>query len=146
MENLKPTRSFLFWALTPFLLFFVLAMPVFARPNNATGIAILVGVELTGGLMLLGLYDPMRFWWTWRGVGGMVFVAYVCYVVAMLVDRKWQIPARKAESTLLNAIIGLVTFGVPGLWWALYGRFPQAFQSVNAYDEEFTESDDRDQV
>lgn len=139
-----PKRGFMFWALSPFLLIFVVLMPLLIQKRDAAAISILVGLEVTGILMLIGLYDPYRFYWAWRGVGAMVFVAYVCYIAGMLIERKWQVPRGRGEANLFNAIAGLVAFGLPGLWWALFGRFPRVFESLDqrhADEDEFDEDD-----
>jgi hypothetical protein len=120
-----------FWALSPVLFIFVVAMPFLIQKHDATAIAILVGLEVTGVFMLLGLWNPIRFAWAWRGVGAAIFLAYVVYIVVMLFERKWQIPNRRAEENLWNAIMGMIAFGLPGLWWALRGRFPTAFASLD---------------
>jgi hypothetical protein len=60
----------------------------------------------------------------------------------MLIEGKWQLPRARAEQNLWNAIGGLIAFGLPGLWWALFGQLPSAFASLDARtgdDEHFDE-------
>jgi hypothetical protein len=103
---------------------------------------VLIGLEVTGVLMLLGLWNPVRFSWAWRGVGGMVFLAYAAYIIGTAAERKWHLPERRGESNFWNAIMGMIAFGLPGVWWALFGRFPDAFASLDqqkVFDDEFDE-------
>ena len=124
----RPHRGLMFWAITPLLMLFVVLMPFQIQRHDLPAIAVLVLMEIVGVLMLLGLYDPHRFAWAWRGVGGLVFLTYAAYVVVMLVDRQWQLPANRAQGNLFNAIAGLCAFGLPGLWWAVFGRVPPIFR------------------
>jgi hypothetical protein len=139
MPTAAHKRGFFFWTLSPFLLVFVIAMPFLIPNRDAAALATLAGLETTGVLMLLGLWNPDRFVWAWRSVGGMVFIACACYVVAMVIERNWQRPQGQGGANLFNAIRGFIAFGLPGFLWLLYGRFPAAFASLdrrNKPDEE----------
>lgn len=124
-----PQRGLFFWALSPVLLIFVLSMPslILIQKRDAAAISTLIGLELTGVLMLLGLWNPVRFAWAWRGVGAMVFLAFATYIAFMVIEHKWKPPQRRGEQNLWNAICGMLAFGLPGLWWALLGRIPDPF-------------------
>jgi hypothetical protein len=133
-------RGFYFWSLAPFLLLFLVVMPL-ARPPELTGVVILCTVELLAGLLLLGLFNPFRFWWAFRGVGAIVFLGYVAYLVAMLFEGKVAAP-RRAQPSMLNAIAGLVVFGLPGLWFSLLGRFTMRPEPPSEDFDEFTEDEE----
>jgi hypothetical protein len=132
----RPRRGFFFWTLSPFLLIFVVLMPLLVQKRDPPAVLVLIGVETTAILMLLGLFDPHRFWWAWRGVGGAVFLAYAVYIVLMVMEGRWHVPH---ERNLVYAILGLIAFGIPGLWWALFGRFPTPFASLD-----YSQSDEND--
>jgi len=135
-DDARPRRGLFFWALTPFLLVFVVLMPFLIQRHDALAIATLIGIESVAMLMLLGLYNPIKFAWAWRGVGALVFVGFASYVVAMLIQQKWQFPANRAQQNLLNAIGGMLVFGVPGLWWALFGKVPALLRAPLYGDSE----------
>ncbi len=128
----------MFWSLAPFLLALLVAM-LFAEWNIVT-----LGVQVFCVLMLLGLLDPCRFRWTWRGVGALVFVTYAAYLVDMLIESGGQatVGRSRAEPCVLNALTGLVAFGLPGLCYAIWGRF--SFRKIQEAEdfEGLRESDD----
>ena len=113
-------RGFFFWSLAPFLVTTLLVMPL-ANPPTRTGVVVLWGVELLVALVFLGLFNPIRFWWAWRGVGATMFVGYVAYVIAMYLEHGFDL-GRLGEPSTRTALAGLFAFGLPGLWFALFGR------------------------
>jgi hypothetical protein len=72
----------------------------------------------------LGLFNSDRFWWASRAVGALIFLAYAAYLIAMIAENGGNvaITPRKAEPSAFNALCGLVAFGLPALWFALFGR------------------------
>lgn len=84
----QPTR-FMFWCTAPFLVATIVFLPLLARPPQVTGWLMMGAVELLAVYVLLGFYNPIRFWWTWRAVGGIVFAGYLAYLVSMLVAGQW---------------------------------------------------------
>ncbi len=125
--NDQPVRGFFFWSLAPFLVIFLVVMPLAILPRRDAGaIILLVSVEGLALLVLLGLFNPYRFWWAWRGVGAIIFVGYCAYLIAMLIKSggKIALRVRPGEASAFNSILGLVIFGFPGLFYALIGRLP----------------------
>jgi len=136
-------RSFMFWSLLPFLLLFLVLMPLLVEMRTNSAFIAIVSLELLVGLLLLALFDPARFWWAGRGVGAIIFLGYAVYLIALLLTVNDLIAEpRRSAPTALNATLGLIVFGVPGLCYAFFGRFsfrkPEEFQGD---DEEFTEED-----
>jgi hypothetical protein len=121
----QPIRGFVFWATAPFLLAFVTLMPLLIEIRDVKAFIALVAVETLAILALVTLFDSVRFRWAGRGVGAIIFVGYLAYLIAMLVEGGGQIvpAARKSEVTAFNAACGLFAFGLPGLCYALFGRF-----------------------
>jgi hypothetical protein len=113
----------MFWCTAPFLVATLVLLPIFVRPLAASGWIVMAGVELLAVCVLLGLYSPDRFWWCWRAVGAIVFTGYLAYLTSMLVAGQWFGDGRRASTTALNALIGLVAFGYPGFMYAVFGRF-----------------------
>lgn len=120
----QPARSFFFWSLAPFLLMFIVAMPLLVPKRDVAAVITLLSIEILALLVLLGLFNPFRFWWAWRGVGAIIFLGYCVYLIAMLIESggRITITPRKSEASAFNAICGLVVFGLPGLWYAVLGR------------------------
>ena len=71
-------------------------------------------------LLILGLYDPKRFWRAAQGATGIVFLAYLADEVAS--GKPWT-PGPRTEDTPLNALRGLVVIGVPCLIYTIRGTF-----------------------
>jgi hypothetical protein len=120
----RQKRGFFFWALAPWLVVFIVVMGFMIDTSDPRRFALLVALELLAILVLLGLWDAQRFWWAWRGVGALVLLSYVAYLISMLIE-EWgaiKVPKHRGESTLVNALIGFVLLGLPGLWYALFGR------------------------
>jgi hypothetical protein len=101
----EPVRGFFFWSLSPFLIAFIVLMPMLIQKRNPAALVTLSAIEFLAILALLGLVHPIRFWWAWRGVGALVFLGYAAYLVAMLMENgaKLAIAPRKAEPSAFNA-------------------------------------------
>lgn len=117
-------RGFFFWALSPWLVLFIVVMGFVIDKSDPGPLALLIAIELLAILMLLGLWDGYRFWWAWRGVGALVFLGYLAYVVSMLIEEwgAFKVPKHRGESAFVNALVGFVVFGLPGLWYAVFAR------------------------
>jgi len=105
----------------------VLPIVIIINPDsqfNVGKIILTTATEAFCALILLGFNNPLKFWWAWRGVGALVFSAYVIYLIAMLIESggRFTIGEGKSETTVLNALMGLIVFGIPGLAYAIFGR------------------------
>ena len=135
-------RGFLFWSLAPFLVLFLLAMPLLVELPTRAAVIGIVSVEIWAGLLLLVLFDPIRFWWAGRGVGATLFLGYVAYFLTMLLMEDANAASRFGLS-IVNGIPGLVVFGLPGLCYALFGRFSfYEPEDVPSDDTEFSDEND----
>jgi hypothetical protein len=134
----KSSRGIFFWVLSPFLLVFIVVMALLIDKRDTSSLVTLVAIELLAVLMLVGLFDPVRFWWAWRGVGAIVFLGFVAYLIAMIIEGKF-FAARRAESAAIIAFVGLVVFGIPGLWFALTGRLTPRLQTYFKNDDELND-------
>ncbi len=124
--------GWMFWVLAPFFIVFVLFMTFYvlvfaARPIPVFVILVLDMLCVFGFLSFL---NPTGNRWAVRGAGLIVFLIYIGYLVAMLIESggKFTWSTRRSETTVLNAILGLIVFGIPGLTVAIKGRLPFFFK------------------
>ena len=87
----------MFWMLAPFLVIFMVAMPLLIHQWNVTGIIVLGALELFCVLAFLGFLNPRRFWWAWRGLGLILFLSYASYLVDMLIESRGAITIGKSR-------------------------------------------------
>jgi hypothetical protein len=114
---------FIFWALSPILLLFVLYMTFTEDTWSATSVVLISSLDVSALLLILMLYNRKRFWWAGRGVTGIVFVAYLAYFGAELLSgKRWRL-GPESETTPLNALLGLIFIGLPCLRYTIVGRF-----------------------
>lgn len=143
-------RGFFFWSLAPFLVLFLFVMPFCLVTNGEVTFWRVVGVggvEAVALALLLVLFNPIRFWWAGRLVGAGVFLAYLLYMIAMIVEQKFVGQGRRAETTLFNAALGMIVFGLPGLCFAIFGRVTWRTEpdDIEYDDEDFGDDDPDDQ-
>ena len=131
--------GFIFWTLAPCLVLFMALMPFLIPEWNVQRAILMAAIEALCLLVFLGLMSPITRWWTWRGVGAIIFLAYVAYVIAMFREGGGEVTvgSRRSQPSVLNALLGFVAFGVPGLMYAVLGRF-----TLRDEDEGEAEPDD----
>jgi hypothetical protein len=100
---------------------------------------------LYGPVAFCGLIAVACFTRTWRGpavriIGFAVFIAYVSYLVYELIREPAKPYAGMSEPHWLNAIIGLVAFGLPGLYVTVRGKYPTWGQGAEAFKSEMDSS------
>lgn len=135
-------RGFIFWSLAPLLVVFLVLMPILVPNRDPGTMVVLGGVEAAALALLLGLWNPHRFWWAWRALGAIVFLVYLAYAVAMFVEGRFFGKGRRAETTLFNALLGMIAFGLPGLWYAIFGRLTWRKEPMDFDDGMFDDEDD----
>lgn len=133
--ELRPSR-FMFWSTAPFLVASLVLLPLLVRPPDISGWIALVGCEILALFVLLGFYDTERFWWCWRGVGGIIFAVCIVYLGEMLAAGQWFSDGRRSSPSAFRATCALIAFGFPGLWFAMFGRLTLRAESEN---DEFDE-------
>jgi hypothetical protein len=114
------------WVLAPVMLVTALTLPFTTDPPTWQGRVILY---LFGGTLLLaalGLARPQRFQWALRAVAGAILLGYLAYAASEAVawwrGKSFGLGAGPSATTLLNALWGLVVFGLPALYFLLTGR------------------------
>jgi hypothetical protein len=73
--------------------------------------------------MIFALYNPKRFHWAGRGATGVVFLAFLAYLIDEIASgHSWHF-GHHSEPSPLNALLGILIIGVPCLRYTLIGRF-----------------------
>ena len=123
---MSPKRPFFFYSISPFLVALVLLSPFFlTQRRDASAVLLVCGLDVTALLMIGALFDHERFRWFWRAVGACTFIFYAGFLAALVV---WGGALRQLlndpEASAMDALRGLVIFGVPGLLFAIRGQIP----------------------
>jgi hypothetical protein len=117
---------FIFRALAPVLLFCAAVLPFLVSEWTAPRVIFVSLVEVLLFSLTLGLYDPLRFSWATRCVSGVVFCAYLAYVVDETflsgVSAGGASGSRPGPSPW-KAMAGFIAIGLPCLWYTMFGRF-----------------------
>jgi hypothetical protein len=118
---------FIFWVLGSALLLFAIGLSAveLTRDNRSFGSTGLVMIAVaTSLLLLIGLYNPVRFRWALRCVTGVVFLTYIGYLIYMVVveQKSFTWLGNRADTSPTNALFGLLIIGLPCLWYTLTGR------------------------
>ncbi len=82
-----------------------------------------MGAEVFLTLALFGLYNPEQFSWCWRCVGALAFVFSSVCLVSAITAGKWADDGSPMPDTVGTATKGFLAFGLPGLVYAVLGRF-----------------------
>jgi hypothetical protein len=117
---------FVRWAISPFLLIFIVSFPFLISGWTPTRILLVVGTEIVCLALLAGLWLPANFGrWAFRGVAAIVFLAYGAYLVVELLfsNQPFRLFDNPGNASPRNAIIGFFVIGMPCMWYALFGRF-----------------------
>lgn len=139
--------GFIRWALSPFILLFVIFMPLCIDEWTATRVLLIVGMELMCVSLLAGFWLPARIgFWAFRFLAGMVALAYAAYLIDEFFFSKkpMSVTGSRGEASPLNALLGFVVIGVPSLLYAVLGRFTLRPPPEPGPDEHTIESDDND--
>ena len=143
-ETLFGDSPFMRWALTPFLLLFMIVMPLALPRDRPFPVLGLIGLELVPALLLVGLWlrTPWSSW-AFRGVAACVFLLYAAYAVSMFFfsDEPLTVSGRRSDASPRNALLGFIVIGLPCLWYALLGRFSLR---DNAGDSDWNDDDSLD--
>jgi hypothetical protein len=124
-------RTWMFWVTSPFLLAGMAVPPVLyvIDPDLQITSTRLVGwgiIEVLCTLLLLGLYNPPKFWWAWRCVAALIFASSViCFLGALIESGGRLTTDEHNDTTVFHALLGLLLIGMllPALAYAIYGRF-----------------------
>lgn len=125
-QTLFGGSRFIRWALSPVVLLFAILLPVFAERSKWEQVLVIGALELLSVALLAGFWLPARIGRAaFRCVGGAVFAAYAAYVISefVFVDARFNPFKDSGQASPRNALLGFVVVGLPGLWYALFGRF-----------------------
>jgi hypothetical protein len=116
----RRSRKTFFWILLPMVLLLVISEVLSFEYMPRVGKFVAVGVALIGVLLLLATFDALRFGWAIRALGAAVFFVYVGYLFDELrLGHPFRFFEPRNVSSPGNALLGLIAFGIPGLFIAL---------------------------
>ncbi len=131
--------KFIFWTVAPFIVLFLVVMTVLIPVLN-TKLSLWMWILptwawVTGISLVIGMWNPTRFSWTFRIVTAMVLILYLGYAFYELKEHHWKLvrPHSIDDSNPVNALLGLVIIGIPCLIYTVFGRF--TFRKVEGWSE-----------
>jgi hypothetical protein len=114
-----------FWVLAPVMLASAVTIPLAADPPSLGGHVLAYAISVTLLLATLGLANPRRFHWAFRGVAAAIVAAGLAYFVSEVIDWRAGKPmgvlGRRSNSSLWNATLFLLVFALPALRFLLSG-------------------------
>lgn len=115
---------FVFWCTAPVLALAAVGAPFLIRDWTPQKVALVGAASTACVLAIFAIYDARRFRLAARSLTGLIFLAYLGYLVEELVftDKPLQ-PTRHGEASPWNSILGFVVIGLPCLWHSVLGRF-----------------------
>jgi hypothetical protein len=113
---------FVFWTLAPILVLFALSFPFLIVEWSRTVVALVIVLDAIALLLAIGLYNPQRNEWALRIITGLVFTAYLAYLVAEVrAGKPLLLTGSRGEESLRNALLGLLLIGWPCVKFTLTG-------------------------
>lgn len=101
-------------------------MPLLLQSWTASGITILIILEFMCAALLIGFWLPAKYGhWGFRALAGCIFLMYFLYFVYewLFSGHPLRLIEPRGQASPRNALLGLVIFGLPGLQYAVFGRF-----------------------
>jgi hypothetical protein len=122
------------WTLGVFCLLFA-AIFVLTTANAPNATAVIVLWLCAGFCMLISLacFSKVASGPAVRIIGTLVFLAYVAYLVGEIRKGLWRPYYGTASEHWVNAILGLIVFGLPGIYVALHGVYPRWGKGAKAF-------------
>lgn len=117
--------SFLRWFFTFAIGFFIYTFCSFDSPPTRMALCGSLGMIIIGVCLLVGIWArPKVSLVSFRILGLIVFLVYTWYVIteAFFTDRPSQVSESAGDSSLRNAILGLLVWGIPCLCFALFRK------------------------
>jgi hypothetical protein len=139
--------GFIRWTLSPFILLFVVFMPLCIDEWTVTRVLLMVGMELMCVSLLAGFWLPSRIgYWAFRFLAGMVALAYAAYLIDefFFSNKPMTITGSRGEASPFSALLGFLVIGVPSLLFAVLGRFTLRPPPEPGNDEQTIESNNDD--
>ena len=125
---------FIFWSLAPFLAVGGASLLLYTGELTTRRIILLAVMESAIALLLIGLYDPIRFKWATRTVTGIVFMFFCWYAFDEIIvqHKELRLSGARSEASPRNALLGLIAIGCPCLLYTLLGRFAWREEETDA--------------
>ena len=119
-------KHWYFWVLAPIMLVTALGLPVIVSPPTETGRAVMWLFSLCLLAATLGLANPLKFSWAFSFVALTVLIAAGGYLTSEMYawwsGKPFFGDGRKSGTSLLNALMFLVVFGLPAFRYLTLGR------------------------
>lgn len=116
VEHLTSGSRFLFWGIVPLGTFLMVLLNIGSRWDNKGIALLLLAIDFTFLLLVIGLYDPKRFSWAWRLLMAGLYVAYSIYTIHTIF-----FAPRRHWTDGLDALHGFIVIGIPALLYATRG-------------------------
>ncbi len=141
-----------FWILLPFLLTLAGIMVwidfFLGAVYTVEGCLVTLGVFVIFGALGLAFYDSKRFWWAGFFLATCLFFLYMAYVIYewFFTGHPWNYAwASHSAASPLNAVAGLVTYGIPAFWYVFTGKFrPDEKECQEDFYEDEQDDEDED--
>jgi len=147
-QTLFGNSKFITWTLSPFVLIFAIFMPLLIDGWTPLRVVLAVGMELMCAALLAGFWLPARIGhWAFRGLAGLIFLAYAAYVVyELFFNTPSIISGRRSEPSPFNALLGFLLIGLPSLWYSALGRFTLRQPPESEINEDYIETDNDNDI
>lgn len=115
---------FIFWCLAPVLFLCGIGLPLMLDDWTPVKVMLTAAWSLGCFAAIFALYDTSRFPWAARAVTGIIFLAYLAYLIyEFAFSGKPFEPTRRSEASPWNSVLGFIIIGLPALWYTILGRF-----------------------
>ena len=122
-KTLFSGSRFIFWTLAPFLVLFVIVMPLSITEWTIAKVVLITVIDTAALLLVIGLYNTKKFWWALRGVTAIVFFAYLGFLIDELIHGHISLKGLLLGDSPLQVIKTFMGIGIPCLLYSLLGRF-----------------------
>lgn len=124
-KRLFSSSRFIFWSLTPFLILFAMAMPFLVIKWTAATVILMIALEATASLLVLGLWNPYRFRWALRCVTAVVFGLCLTAIIdeLFLSGNSFTFSNVVSGKAPVGNIKGILFIGISCLLFTLFGKF-----------------------
>ena len=122
-KTLFSGSRFIFWTLSPFLILFIIVMPLSTTGWTVTKAILIISMDAAALLLIIGLYNTEKFWWALRGVTAIAFCAYLAYLVEELTHSRITLKGLLTGDSPWEVVKTFMGIGIPCLLYTLIGKF-----------------------
>ena len=115
-----------FWVLAPATLATAIGLPFWTDPPTLGGRVLMWAISGALFCATVGLANPRRFSRALKPVAAVILLGYCSYAVAEFSGwrngKPFGIGGSRSDTSLYNALCGLIVYGVPSILFLLSGR------------------------